>query len=244
MELNRNLPIPLHYQLKQILLEKLHDQTWKPGELIPGEQELQDQYGVSRAVVRQTLGDLVNDGYFIRQRGRGTIVARKKIAFDPSSGIELNGDKHKNGKDELGWKLIDSGLVDSPMLAAEALKLVSGSRVLRTRRLRMAGTQPLGYHIAYLPEKWVNVINKNNFEQGDSLAYLAQLPELHNARTLRTLEARLANPEDAKLIQISKGMPILYLERLVMTEDGMPIEFLTAGFRGDQFKYKITMWEE
>lgn len=239
MGLNRNLPIPLHYQLKQILLEKLNTHAWQPGELIPSEQELEAQYGVSRAVVRQTLGDLVNEGYLSRQRGRGTVVARKKIAFDPSSGIELNGDKH--GREVLGWRLIERVCAEVPTNAAMALNIAANAKVLRICRLRLAGDAPLGYHIAYLPERWAHAINPNQLEQGDSLAYLAQLPELQNARTLRTLEARLATPEDAKLIQIGKGMPVLYLERTLIAEDGTPIEFVTAAFRGDQFKYKITM---
>ena len=60
--LDRSSPLPLYFQLKQILLERIEQGEWQPGDLMPGEQDLQDTYGLSRTTVRQTLGDLVNEG--------------------------------------------------------------------------------------------------------------------------------------------------------------------------------------
>ena len=56
--IERNSPLPLYHQLKQVLFDQNGSGQWKPGELIPGEQELQDTYGLSRTTVRQALREL------------------------------------------------------------------------------------------------------------------------------------------------------------------------------------------
>lgn len=79
LKVDRNSPLPLHYQLKQHLLEKIESGEWKPNDLIPSEQEMQNSFGLSRITVRQALSDLVYEGLLIRERGRGTFVAPPKM---------------------------------------------------------------------------------------------------------------------------------------------------------------------
>jgi GntR family transcriptional regulator len=65
-------------------------------------------------------------------------------------------------------------------------------------------------------------------------------PLLAAPRVERTLEASLAEKHDLDYMDIKRGSPILQLERLVKGEDGTPLEFLLARFRGDRFKYRLT----
>src|SRR5512146_63413 len=69
---DRKSPIPLYYQLYRLLLDKIEDGEWKPGDLVSSEKELSEQHGLSRITIRQTLQRLVTDGYLYRERGRGT----------------------------------------------------------------------------------------------------------------------------------------------------------------------------
>ena len=61
--IDKSIPTPLYYQLLQILEEKIKNGTWKPGDTIPTELEIMQQYGISRATVRQAILTLVNMGY-------------------------------------------------------------------------------------------------------------------------------------------------------------------------------------
>lgn len=70
--------VPLYYQLGEILKEKLEGGDWEPGTLLPSERELEEHFGVSRAVVRPALGLLERDGAIYRRRGSGTYVAAPK----------------------------------------------------------------------------------------------------------------------------------------------------------------------
>ena len=238
--IDRSSPIPLYYQLKKILLDKILGGEWSPGALIPSEKELETHYGLSRTTVRQTLADLVTDGFLVRQRGRGTFVAQPKLTYNAASGIEINEDMREQGF-VLGWRLLDSQWVPAPIFAAQALNVPTNSRVFRIRRLRLAGGELIGYHIAYLPEPWAQSINVERLTDGDSLAYLRHFLPKKNPRIERTLEARLAGELEAELIELGVGAPILHLERVVFSEANEPIEYLKAAFCGDRLKYRITM---
>lgn len=70
--------VPLYYQLGEILKQKLEEGGWEPGTLFPSERELEEYFGVSRAVVRPALELLERDGAIYRRRGSGTYVAAPK----------------------------------------------------------------------------------------------------------------------------------------------------------------------
>src|SRR5260370_30645371 len=75
----RNSPLPRYYQLKEIIRERIRSGEWKPGELIPSERELSEKYGISRMTARQAITELVNEGLFYREQGKGTFVSQRKI---------------------------------------------------------------------------------------------------------------------------------------------------------------------
>src|SRR5437588_11800459 len=75
----RNSPLPRYFQLKEIMRERIRSGEWKPGELIPSERELSEKYGISRMTARQAITELVNEGLFYREQGKGTFVSRHKI---------------------------------------------------------------------------------------------------------------------------------------------------------------------
>lgn len=238
--INRDSPIPLYFQLKNILLEKIQHDEWKSGEMIPSEQELQEHYGLSRTTVRQTLSDLVTEGYLIRQRGRGTFIARPKVDYDPSKSLELN-DYMKQQGVNLGWRVISQEWIAPPASLQADLKTAFIERVYRIMRLRLADGDPIGYHAAYIPASVFPFIDEEALVSGGSLDYLLKHPQMHHVNIRRTLEATLANDLDANLLYSEKGDPILSLDRWVFGENEAPIEFLQARFRGDRFKYTITL---
>jgi GntR family transcriptional regulator, N-acetylglucosamine utilization regulator len=70
--------VPLYYQLGEILKQRLEGGGWEPDTLFPSERELEEHFGVSRAVVRPALNLLERDGDIYRRRGSGTYVAAPK----------------------------------------------------------------------------------------------------------------------------------------------------------------------
>lgn len=241
IKIDRSSPVPLHTQFHQILLKKLDMGEWKPGALLPSEEELQHRYNLSRTTVRQAMGDLVNEGYLARQRGKGTWVAqRNKVAYDPARSLELNDFMRQQGV-VLGWRMLEVGWVAATETVAHALGVTKGERVRRIRRVRLADAVAIGYHFAYISQPTAESVNFDVLGEGGSMDYLMQLPQMVKPVVQRTLEARAATADEARLLKIKTGAPLLQLTRLVYGNDGKPIEYLLAGFCGDRFKYQITL---
>lgn len=238
--LDRNSPVPLYYQLKTILLERIHNNEWAVGEMFPGEQELQEDYELSRTTVRQTLSELVNEGYLVRHRGRGTFVAKPKVTYNPTASLEMTEYMRKQGI-QLGWRLLKTEWTTADAVVASMLHLTEGAPVWAVRRLRLVGEETIGYHCAYVPKRYVPHLNMNALEEGDSLDYLKGLPQMANPRIERTLEARLSGELEAELLGMASGAPMLYMERVVYSAEGEPLEFLQAAFHGDRFRYRISL---
>lgn len=70
---------PLNQQVKDILTKNISKKGWNPGDLIPTEQELINEFGVSRTTVRQAITEMVQENLLEKQQGKGTIVSSKSV---------------------------------------------------------------------------------------------------------------------------------------------------------------------
>jgi GntR family transcriptional regulator len=240
VSLNRESPVPLYYQLKQILVDKIDGAEWQTGDLIPSEQELQETYGLSRTTVRQTLAEMVNEGLLQRHRGRGTFVAQPQMTHDPVRRLGVSEYLEQQGI-EPGWQIISTDWAEPPEGVRERLQLAETVRVYRIHRLRTANGEPIGYHYAYLPEFMVQHINVAALTEGASLRYLRNAPQMEGSTAYRTIEATIADDPEISQLGAKRGDPILAIERILTAVDQTPIELLWAAYRGDRFKYQITI---
>ena len=139
----KNSPLPRYYQLKEIMRERIRLGEWKPGDLIPSERELGETYGISRMTARQAITDLVNEGLFYREQGKGTFVSQHKITQQL---IQLTGfteDIRARGQ-RPGTKVLSAEMFPADEATAERLRISQGMLIFRLRRLRLADDEPLG----------------------------------------------------------------------------------------------------
>lgn len=238
--LDRNSPIPLYFQLKNILLEKIEQAEWKAGEIIPSEQELQEAYGLSRTTVRQTLSELVNEGRLNRHRGRGTFVSPPQMTHNPVQRLGATEYLAQQGI-QTGWELLSADWVEPPDGVRDRLQVKKQVRIYRIHRLRLANHETIGYHYAYLPAFIVPYINQDKLTEGGSLRYLRDAPPMAESLAHRTIEATIATEPEVNQLGAKTGEPILAIERLIVAANGKPLELLWAAYRGDRFKYQITI---
>ena len=238
--IDRSSPIPLYFQLKQILLNKIEKQEWRAGDLISSEQELQNTYGLSRTTVRQTLSDMVNEGLLDRQRGRGTFVTTPKFTHNPGDRQGASDYLRQQGI-EPGWQVIQKGWETATADVCAKLNLSADSAVYCLRRLRLANGEAIGHHIAYIPAVAAEYINTDLLETGGSLNYLSDMPLIAKSKATRAIEATLATKEETQWLSVASGDAILHIERVALAENGTPLEFLLASYRGDRFKYQVTI---
>ena len=236
--IERSSPIPLYYQLKDLLRDQILQGVLRPGDMLPTEEQLQETYSLSRTTVRQALKELEFEGLITRFRGRGTFVARPKVAHSPEPHFSLTEQLLRQGI-RPGWTVLRADRVPAPPDVAEILDIPPSTSLFCLERLRLADDEPIGYHTAYVAPRAQGGIRPENFTQGGSLTYLEGLPALTESRARRILEATLAPPQVAALLEVEEGSPLLRIRRVVYSADGDPLEVMQALYRGDRFQYQI-----
>src|SRR5438874_12766923 len=78
--IDRSSPVPLYHQVKEDISSQIATGALRPGQQLPGEHELCKRYADSRTVIRQALSELGYEGLIVKEHGRGTFVARTKVA--------------------------------------------------------------------------------------------------------------------------------------------------------------------
>ena len=245
--LERSSPLPLYHQLKQLLADRIHSGDWKPGDLIPGEHELQDRYHLSRTTVRQAMQELEREGFVTRHRGRGTFVAHPRVVHSPEVRASFSDYLLAQGI-KAGWRVLTAEVVPAPLDVAARLHIASGDPVFHSRRLRLADDVPLGYLEAWVPRARLGS-NYNStppeprtceaLATGGSLEYLRVLGLISGCRAERTLAACPACEAEATLLGLPVGAPVLKIDRRTISADGLVIEDFCGTYRGDRFRYRV-----
>lgn len=214
-----------HVTIREYVRDLVADS--RPGSPAPSERDLVDRFGVARMTVRHALEALVAEGVLERFPGRGTFVARQRRVRSRVSGFSE--DVERRGL-VAGSRSILAVRCPAPVRVAQALDVEPGSSVIRWRRLRLVDGRPVCLTDTYLNEQLVP-----HFLDGD-------LPEsLYEELAKRGLRptwaedavtAALASRDEARLLEIDEGGPMLRYSRRALCGD-RPIELSRTAYRGD-----------
>jgi GntR family transcriptional regulator len=233
--------IPYYHQLLEIIKLKIKDGTWAPGDRIPSEAELCDTYGVSRTVVRQALRELESESIITRRKGKGTFVAKPKI----SEGLiqKLTGfyqDMTERGL-EPGTKVLFQQIVPANQKIARYLDVPMGTDIVDIKRLRFIHEEPIQLVTTYIPRHLSPDLVDIDLSNRSLYAYLETENGIKIARGIRYIEAVLANKEEAELLEIDEGDPLIMLDSVSYTETGQAIEYYHAIHRGDRSRFEVEL---
>lgn len=227
---------PLHARIAADLRGRIQDRELTPGDLLPSESALQEQFSVSRSVVRQALGTLEAEGLVRRARGRGTIVAPRpelRRDVDLTSGLmsqlELIGNRTRTAV--LRFEST------APPQHVDHL----GEEVVVLERLRSVDDQVVAFIRTYLPRDVGAALDPTALVDG-SLHGAVQTATgrrvLDGRRTVRAVAA--APPLDAAL-DVPAGSPLLLLEGSSLDQDGLPIEVFSTWHRSDLVAFDLAL---
>ena len=224
--------IPKYYAVKRQLLELT--QAMAPGSPVPPERELAQHYGTSRTTVRQALAELVVEGKLLRLQGKGTFVATPKVAqvLELTSYTE---DMRAHGL-RPRTVILDTGYMAAGEELAGFLGIRAGGRALRAHRLRLADGEPMSIDVSYLPARRFPGLRKNLKKNSSLYETLATAYGVELAEAEETIETVLAGPEDARLLGVDVGLPLLLVSRHSFDPAGSPVEWAQSWYRGDRYK--------
>jgi GntR family transcriptional regulator len=217
--------VPLHRQLFLVLHDEIDRGVLAPGDALPSEQALCDEFGVSRITVRRALADLAAAGYIERRQGVGSFVREHGSAEVPVTGRSyLEG--LRQTQFETAVEVIELGVRHPPRAVAEALEF-SGEllHVVRVRRQRRTG-EPLMVTEAWLPAELADILTESALLQTPLYELLADAG-VQLDRVRHEFTAEIAGPRNARLLDTAIGAALLRVNRLVSVA-GVPHHHLSV----------------
>ncbi|WP_442596230.1 GntR family transcriptional regulator [Neobacillus sp. D3-1R] len=237
--INKELPIPIYFQLEQGIKELIEKQELKPGELIPSEREFSETYQISRMTVRQAITNLVNEGILVRERGKGTFVAFRKIE-QRLKGLTSFTENMKARGMQPSTKVLDFFVRGADSQVSHLLEVEEGALVYEIIRVRYADGTPIALESLYMPKALVPDLMMDQAEES-IYEYVGNQLNLEISRGIQELEASISTKEEAGILGIKEGAPVLRIQRIGYLADGTALELAQSVYRGDLYKYTIEL---
>ncbi len=236
--LDKQSPIPVYYQLKNIILEKIRDGYYQAGNLIPSERDLSNTFGITRMTVRQAVNQLVSEGILYREKGKGTYVSKTKL-------------EQKNimsfSETVKGMGLIPSTRVlhfqkKKPQdFIRELLEIDTDEDIYEVERLRLADNEPVAIETDFFPSGLFP-----DFKRHDFTSSLYDI--IHNGYGFTVysinsvIESSMPSPEEKKLLGISDdNLPVLRVTGVNYSQTDVILFYEECVYRSDKYKYNLNI---
>jgi GntR family transcriptional regulator len=229
---------PLYRQIKVLLVASLQAGEWLPGRPIPSEVDLAARFGVSQGTVRKAIDEMAGENLLVRRQGKGTYVATHAEQETQFRFLRLVPDA--GGQPTLQRRLLDCRRLRAPAEVSRLLALKAGEAAIQVRRLLLAAEVPVVLDDLWLPGAAFKGLSTERL-----LAWRGPLYRLfeaefavHMVRAEEKIRAVAALPEDAALLAVAVGSPLLSVERLSYTYGGRPVELRRGLYQTRDHHYR------
>jgi DNA-binding GntR family transcriptional regulator len=243
MHLRRHSGVPLYRQLESDLLERMDSGELGPGDRLPPETELARRWGVNRLTVRQAIGELARAGRVTVRRGSGTFVAHRPLLIEidlpplPMTEAERTSSAAFAAQDHDPFTEVvlavtdDEGRVEElgpdPLIRIESVHVTDEGRI------------PVILSRYWVPAHLFPDLATSLEPGGPVYAALRQDHMTRLRYGWRSLSAVAATADEADLLDVPPGSPLILREGVNVDEAGIPVVFLSRRMRGDRFKYVL-----
>ncbi|SEO10179.1 GntR family transcriptional regulator [Actinacidiphila rubida] len=235
--LNRRLP--LWYQVSQSLRASILGRRPDAPLRLPTEDDLAEHYGVSVLTMRQALKELEDEGLISRHRRRGTFIEPAALRGAP---VKLLGSVDAIVAQQSGGRTTVLGHGTEPLPREIAEHFPDLTEAVAYRRLRCdERDEPTNWAENFVRPELATRIDLADLERWPMTKVLRDALGVRISRITDTVEARLADPETARLLQVPLLSPILHYTGVTYDETGRAVDVVRIHYRGDRFSFTVTM---
>lgn len=234
-------PIPLYHQLEQDLAARIVAGEFAEGQVLPTEEQICRDYGVSRITVRKALDTLMSQGLILRRRGVGSFVAERRRGVHA---IHLSGslDEFLSSASQLRPKVLSLGICPAPSEIAEDFGLSPRGHVLRLELLSHGEEGPLAHACFYFRQEVDAVLTAEDLSQQEPVIRTVERKlGVRIARASQVIEAAAAEAETAKHLGLKVNRPLLKTSRRYYTAEGELIEVAQLLYHPERYRYEVEL---
>jgi GntR family transcriptional regulator len=228
---------PLYRQIKGLMIQALEAGEWRPGQLIPSEQELAARFNVSQGTVRKAVDELAADNLLVRKQGKGTYVASHndpRALFRFLRLVPMDGDLAPPESVPLDCWRAKAGQEASRMLGIKP-----GDPIIIVRRLLRFAAKPVVIDEIYLPGEIFQGLTLEVLQSwsGSLYSLFETRFGLRMIRAQERIRAVAADRSVSETLRVSEGKPLLSVERVTYTYGDKPVEWRRGLYLTDEHFY-------
>jgi GntR family transcriptional regulator len=228
------------HRLYLLLKEQIVSGALSSGHRLPGETTLASVHGMSRVTVRRALDGLTREGLVRRHAGSGTFVkgkpAENTIVGDLANMLVTLA---AMGRDT-SVQLLSFSYGVPPAHVAQAMNADANARTQMAVRVRFLNNEPFSHLTTHVPERIGQLYSQENLATTPLLTLLERNGVIAD-KAEQSISATLAGPETAAALQVEIGSPLIALTRTVFDAAGVGIEYLSALYRPDKYRFHMEM---
>ena len=236
LKIDHNSPVPLHYQVEELLRKLIELPEFKNGGFLPKEVEFAKRLGISRNTIRQATNKLEFEGLLIRKKGVGTRVSQNTVTTSLDSWHSFTQEMSEKGVVFINFQIETNWVKADPKIAA-FMQIPVDTKILCLIRLRGFEDGPFVYFESYFHPR-IGLTGKEDFSRPlydiIELDY-SVVPSISRER----IRAKSASAITAKRLRIGRGDPVLVRERFVSDPGNRPIEYNIGFYIAEKFTYTI-----
>lgn len=220
-----------------VLRQAIHDGTYRG--TLPGEDDLGDQFSVSRGTVREALAILRAEGWIRRGPRVGTEVIARTVdhGLDSLRGLRETLSLHG----EIRNRVRAATRLVPPPIVAEKLGIPAGDEAVYLERLRFLNDEPVSLDLTYLVADIGDLLLEQDLENEDVFPLIEAVTGRRLGTSDYCLTAAAADPHTAANLEIATGSPLLLYERLTHLEGGRPVDLEYIRIRSDRITLRGTL---
>jgi GntR family transcriptional regulator len=230
--------LPLYRQIKALIVRGLDGGAWKPGQPIPSELELAERFKVSQGTVRKAVDELAAENVLVRRQGKGTFVATHGEPRQQFRFLRLMPNEGEPAQYES--RASECRRARAGGEAAQLLDLKPGDGVILVRRVLYFGGQPTVVEEITLPGNTFKGLTAAKLAAHRGSIYHLYETEF-GTRMIRAeekLRAVTADAPTAAALGLTRGTPLLSVERVAYTYGDRPVEYRHGLCRTDTHYYR------
>jgi GntR family transcriptional regulator len=227
---------PIYLQIADSIGRRIRSGELAVGERLPPERQLCQELAVSRMTVRQALMTLQDQGLIECRPGVGNFVSKPRIE-QPIDVLVGFFDNIAHRGFEPGSRLLVAERLLAKRSVAQALQLGLGDSVYHLHRLRLANGVPMALEDSYFPAQRCMGLENHDLEKCSVYAILAEECGIRLEYAEQSLQATVARPSEARLLDVPAGAPLMLLERVTYDDRRQPVEYAKDLYRGDSFRF-------
>jgi GntR family transcriptional regulator len=223
---------PYYTQIIDSIVQCIEHGEYKPGQQLPTQRELCEEYHTSLITMRKALDELLRLGVLRSIPGKGIYVNTGKQATDYGSLVGFESQMARLGLSPM-TRTLEAKLIAAPTVIARILGVEPGSMVVYVQRLRFADGKPFSLYKVYVPHSLCPGILDKGLADTSLFSLLRQEYNHKLVGSRNTVSAIMPDEEAIRLLELNGPVALLLREQITYIETGEIIEYSVNQTRGD-----------